>query len=523
MERFTALMSDGRSGKLDLLLHLLANLPRPLLLLGPAGAGKTTLLRQVQSRAHENWSTCYVAASATLGLEQICEQMLQCLRPDGKAGAEIAPEARLEAELAQLSRKGGRLILLLDDAGSLLPGLLGAVCQFARLHADVQFAFALRPEDLAQKATSDPLALADAHLIDLSPLTWDTPAPVPKVRQQHPPVRREGMVKAFLSVFKRSKGLSPKSLGPLVLAALAAATAAGFLVQSLWQDREAEHPKVQASPAPVPPRRTVSAAPIPEVQPTADVAQPPASAPPQVEIAAAPPAAEPAPSVTPMPTPPPATGKSPATEMEATMAEKPFAQLISAVPASRAPAYARLLQLWGVPPPGPVGDECAYAKSKALRCLSLKADWQALQTLNRPAVLVLQSGGARRYLALTGMEGGQAIVDINGQSFRTPLTEIQPNLRGDAVILWKPPFDKASIGLHERGETVKWLRERLAVPAPPGADTVFDEQVKARVIAFQKQKGLLADGRAGALTLLHIQLLADAPEAPKLSNPASTP
>ncbi|WP_045224535.1 AAA family ATPase [Methyloterricola oryzae] len=566
MERFTALMAEGgRTGKLDLLLHLLANLPRPILVLGPSGSGKTSLFRQVQSRALENWTTCYLAASQNFSLDWICTQMLEMLRPGPRSGPEATPEAQIEAELARLAKQNGRLILLLDDAGHLLPGLLGAICQFVRLHPEIQLAFALRPEDLPQKATSDPLALADAHVIEVSPWRPEQTQAAPPPHSPTPP-RGPGFAQAFLTVFRPWSGGSARLAGPVVVTLLGAATVAGFVVQALWQPQSSQPPELReaAPPAPVTlseqpasaregaPLPTPSPVPSPSATPLAEpaaadmhpaasdapAAQAPAGAspPPLPEVSASPaptpvppePSASPAPtpappepSASPVPTPAPSPVAAPAQSVE----EQPFATLIATLPTNRTTAFGGLLDLWGITPPNASGDPCATAKTKALRCQGLRADWQTLQTYNRPAVLEIAQGNVRRYLLLTGMEGDQAVIDLNGRPVKTPMAEIKPYLRGEAIILWKPPFDKASIGTRERHEAARWIRERLQIPAAPGQELVYDEHVKAKVLAFQKQRGLLPDGRAGSLTLLQLQSLESDEQSPKLttSPPAAAP
>lgn len=553
MQRFTALMADGgRTGKLDLLLHLLANLPRPILVLGPSGSGKTSLFRQVQSRALENWTTCYLVASQNFSLDWICTQMLEVLRPGPRSGPEATPEAQLEAELARLAKQNGRLILLVDDAGHLLPGLLGAICQFVRMHPEIQLAFALRPEDLPQKATSDPLALADAHVIEVSPWQPEQTQAAPPPHSATPS-RGPGIAQAFLAVFKPRSGGSPKLAGAVVVTLLGAATVAGFVVQALWQPQPAPPPDLltTAPPAPLTPAEqpaparestslaTPSPVPSPSATPLAEpaaaetlpvasdapvAAEPVGSSPsplPEVSASPAPTPAPPEPSASPVPTPAPSPVAAPAQAVE----EQPFATLIATLPTSRTTVFGGLLDRWGITPPNASGDPCATAKAKALRCQGLRADWQTLQTYNRPAVLEIAQGNVRRYLLLTGMEGDRAVIDLNGRPIKTPMAEIEPYLRGEAIILWKPPFDKASIGTRERHEAARWIRERLQIPAAPGQELVYDEHVKAKVLAFQKRRGLLPDGRAGSLTLLQLQSLEGDEQSPKLtaSPPAAAP
>jgi hypothetical protein len=554
MQRFTALMADGgRTGRLDLLLHLLANLPRPVLVLGPSGSGKTSLFRQVQSRALDNWTTCYLAASQSFNLDWICTQMLEVLRPGPRSGPEATPEAQIEAELARLAKQNGRLILLLDDAGQLLPGLLGAICQFVRLHPEIQLAFALRPEDLPQKATSDPLALADAHLIEVSPWQADLEPAAPPPRRPVPRRGPPGFVQAFLAVFKPRSAGNPKLAGAVVVTLLGAATVAGFVVQALWQPQPEPPAELRrtAPPAPLAPAErpaparestslpTPSRLPSPSASPPAEpaaadmrpvasdlpAAQEPVGASPSplagASASPAPTPAPPEPSASPAPTPAPSPVAAPAQGVE----EQPFATLIAALPTNRTTVFGGLLDLWGISPPAAPGDPCAFAKAKALRCQGLRADWQTLQTYNRPAVLEIAQGNVRRYLLLTGMEGDRAVINLNGRPVKTPMAEIKPYLRDEAIILWKPPFDKASIGTRERHEAARWIRERLQIPAAPGQELVYDEHVKAKVLAFQKQRGLLPDGRAGSLTLLQLQSLQSDEQSPKLtaSPPVAAP
>jgi len=267
----------------------------------------------------------------------------------------------------------------------------------------------------------------------------------------------------------------------------------------------------QAVAAPTPMSIAIAAAPSP-APPAPPAPSPSPAVSPEPSTSAAP-AAEP---TTAGPTPPPISTAEPKAQ-EAATPEKAFPELVSEAPAGDAAAFASLFALWGVAPPTQTTDDCLYARHNGLRCLNLSTDWPQVQALNRPTLLELAlPGGSRRYVAVTGLTGNMATLHLGDRAYTLPLAEILPFWRGQAVILWKPIGDKAFVALGEKGETVLWVRRLLQVPAAPGADSIFDEKLKASVIAFQIQKGLQADGQVGPLTMLHLEQLAESPETPRL-------
>jgi general secretion pathway protein A len=77
-----------------------------------------------------------------------------------------------------------------------------------------------------------------------------------------------------------------------------------------------------------------------------------------------------------------------------------------------------------------------------------------------------------------------------------------------------------SMGRGTSGADVVWLRQRLGAldrkPLPAlGPARTYDEPLAARVTAFQRAHGLVADGIAGEETLARLTALLD-PTAPSL-------
>lgn len=187
-------ISAERTQKFDLLSHLIVNLAKPLVLVGPDGIGKTTFFKavedafpdvrpsgrplavQVRSRqtAQEQpldaCSVCSLTSSCQLSLENILEELLLATGFTKSASSVGEIERILIDYLHQFAKHNRRLILLLDDAGTLAPGLIDALCQFAQLYPALRLVLAMRPDDLHVKATTD-LRLEECHFIDIPPLT----------------------------------------------------------------------------------------------------------------------------------------------------------------------------------------------------------------------------------------------------------------------------------------------------------------------------------------------------------------
>lgn len=196
-----------------------------------------------------------------------------------------------------------------------------------------------------------------------------------------------------------------------------------------------------------------------------------------------------------------------------------FAAWIADPGLTRPTAFSRLFSLWKLEPPEGAQDLCAQAERGNLRCLSFHGTWFQLRSFNHPAVLeFVLSGGAKRYAALLGFREGKAELAAGaGAPAAFDLSELLPFWKGDSVLLWKPPRGESwPQALGARSETVAWIRDRLKAPALPGQESVFDSELRARVSAFQSERGLVPDGIAGAQTIIYLGLKDGDPAVPRL-------
>jgi general secretion pathway protein A len=196
----------------------------------------------------------------------------------------------------------------------------------------------------------------------------------------------------------------------------------------------------------------------------------------------------------------------------------PLAQRLADPGLTREAAFARLWARWKLDPPAAAEDSCAYAARMKLRCLPVREPWFRLLSLGLPAVLDLAlPSGERRYAVLLGSGNGKVGLDL-GEGARTyPLAALLPYWKGGAVLLWKPPDGMAgTLVPGQRSEAVRWIRERLRAPGATDEEDRFDPGLKARLLAFQTERGLSPDGMAGPHTLIFLGLLADDPAVPRL-------
>jgi len=158
-----SLITKERMQKLDLLIHLLSNLTQALVVCGPEGIGKTTLLDVLQKRKAELWRYCLIQGNAELSFETIHGQLTQCIKAD-------APVKSLSTAFKQYENQHKQVVLIVDNAGELVPGLIAAIIRYAAANPVLRVVFALTHDELQMKRGSDRV-VDDCHIIEIPPLS----------------------------------------------------------------------------------------------------------------------------------------------------------------------------------------------------------------------------------------------------------------------------------------------------------------------------------------------------------------
>jgi general secretion pathway protein A len=153
-----------------------------------------------------------------------------------------------------------------------------------------------------------------------------------------------------------------------------------------------------------------------------------------------------------------------------------------------------------------------------------------LRYFNLPVLLRVMRADSNRGLAvLTGVTETTATLALETGPVQLPLPVLEKEWGGNYTLIWQPPPGGALlIATGAGGEPIRWLRRTLAqVPNLPGREAlttdepVFDAALIEAVKAFQRLRGLQADGVAGARTLIQLNLVAGVAGIPRLTEPSA--
>jgi len=161
-----SLITQERTQKLELLIHLLANLAQPLIVCGPEGIGKTTLLKILQERKVESWLCCPIQGNADLSFEKIQEHMAKAIMQDksDRQGQALA------ATFGQYESQKRKVILIIDNSGQLAPGLITTIIQYAASNPILRVVLVLTHDELHIKSRSDQ-TVDNCYIVEIPPLS----------------------------------------------------------------------------------------------------------------------------------------------------------------------------------------------------------------------------------------------------------------------------------------------------------------------------------------------------------------
>ena len=188
-----------------------------------------------------------------------------------------------------------------------------------------------------------------------------------------------------------------------------------------------------------------------------------------------------------------------------------------------ASSFANLFARWGIQATMRQSDlGCQVGRAHGFECLFQAGSWSKLRRYDLPAILEIVLGtGQRCRVTLVGLGDETATLAIGNRGYKFPLSEIDRVWDGSFILLWKPPITPRLLSVGSRGEDVKWVRQaldRLEEKAPSSTPSdVYDQSLRGRVLAFQRDQSLIPDGSVGPETLVRLAVTLEGPNAPSIS------
>jgi len=250
-----SLLTVERKQKLDLLLHLLTNIQDTLIVRGEVGSGKTALLASAAKRIVPGCDILLVNAELSLSFESIQYELLQFINEkyqlDNRSIADV---------LLTYDKQDEKVVLIIDDAGVLITGLINALVNYSKEYPALKLVFSVTPQDLLLKEKTDNLK-ENCHFIDL--LNLDLKQSSEYVQQlitSGSGSYSEAKSDLFADIFQETKGnlgkinsyiksseskpLSSRAI--LFLLVISVAIASGAISAYLWRDSSVDKNKAEA-------------------------------------------------------------------------------------------------------------------------------------------------------------------------------------------------------------------------------------------------------------------------------------
>ncbi|MBF0140965.1 MAG: AAA family ATPase [Magnetococcales bacterium] len=195
--------------------------------------------------------------------------------------------------------------------------------------------------------------------------------------------------------------------------------------------------------------------------------------------------------------------------------------------ADAASAFQHLLALWGHPKVTANG--CDQVRVPGLTCYTLRGSWTTLQTMNRPVVMQLHHPKRQWvYAVLTALTRDSATLWLANGETVVPLVNLEAMWEGSFAVISQMPLDMIfPTKAGAENKKIAWLRSRLAAlqwyATPEKKNDAFDATLRQRLIGFQRQHHLEADGLLGEQTLVALHSTPLDPQGPDLGQRLSLP
>ena len=163
---------------------------------------------------------------------------------------------------------------------------------------------------------------------------------------------------------------------------------------------------------------------------------------------------------------------------------------------------------------------CRNAKYASLRCLQRQGNYAQLVQYNLPAVVrLLDNLGEGYYATLLSITPSGVELQLSSSHLLVSQAWFEQYWSGDFTLFWTAPSRfKNSLKQNDKGELIRWLDRNISAAlgekAVSGAK--FDWPLMKKVMRFQQQSGLSADGIVGPQTMMTVVHYADS-TVPKLN------
>ncbi|MFY7863380.1 ExeA family protein [Roseateles sp.] len=190
---------------------------------------------------------------------------------------------------------------------------------------------------------------------------------------------------------------------------------------------------------------------------------------------------------------------------------------------SESQAWQALAKLWGAE----VSEQepCPALARQRLQCFRSSklnagdAGLSLLRLLNRPSILSLRDeAGQPFYVLLLRLDEQTATLSLGPQTQRISLLALSQQWQGEFSTLWRAPPGYSKQGSNKALQP--WVKTQLdkafgeASPSPE-----LKQDLRGRLIAFQRSQGLRSDGQTGPVTLMLLNTVAGVDE-PRLHSGA---
>lgn len=176
---------------------------------------------------------------------------------------------------------------------------------------------------------------------------------------------------------------------------------------------------------------------------------------------------------------------------------------------AEAPAWRSLANLWGVHIDEDA-DACDQAQAQGLQCFrTTRMTLAGLTRLDRPAILTLNRPGhpPQRALLLQRTADGEFLLGHEERRWQLSAQALDEIWIGGYATLWRtPPGTRARITEARLPEQRAWIDARLQQLQSQGKIRSDAPDYEARLKAFQAATGVEAQGQAGPMTLMQLNL-----------------